>query len=296
MQLDVVGLGICTLDHLLVVPRPPTFERGTRVTAYGKQGGGPVATAMVALACLGARAGFVGRVGNDEAGQFIKADFDRYSVDTSHLSIQPGAISHTIFVLVDQNSGERSFSGWGPTISPLRSEDLDRGYITACKFLHLDSASETSIAAAKWAKEAGVKVSYDAGGFSEASLKLMELVDVAITSKYFAEKFMGDRTPEELYSIGSEIAIVTQGEHGCIGVDASGAFHQPAFKVSQVVDTTGAGDVFHGAFIYALLKDQDAREAARFASAAAAIKCTRLGGRAGIPNLSQVERFLSTHG
>lgn len=292
--MDVVGLGLCTVDHLFVLEHPPTFERGAPVRDYSTQGGGPVATALVALARLGARVGFIGRVGDDEAGRFIIQDFQRYGVDTSRIQVQPGAVSAVSLCLVSAATGDRSFCVRNTNVTPLKPEELDRDYLLSGKFLHLDGFAEASIAAAAMAKQAGVHTVYDAGYYSPKALDLIRLTDTLIASEYFARSY-SSKPPEEIavemLQYGPSIVCITLGNRGCVVATEQEVFHQPAFRVN-VVDTTGAGDVFHGAFIFGLLKGYDVRRTAEFASAVAAIKCTKLGGRAGIPTLQQTEEFL----
>lgn len=295
--MDVVGLGLCTLDHLFVVPHPPTFERGAPVRAYSTQGGGPVATALVALARLGAHVGFIGRIGDDEAGHFIRQDFERYGVDTSHLEAEPGRVSAVSLCLVSEATGDRSFCVRGTDVTPIKPEELDREYLLSARFLHLDGFAEASAAAAMMAKEAGVHTVYDAGYYGPKSVELIRVTDTLIASEYFARSH-SSRPPEEIavemLDLGPSTVCITLGARGCVVATRDEVFHQPAFKV-HVVDTTGAGDVFHGAFIFGMLRGYSLRRTAEFASAVAAIKCTKLGGRAGIPTLEQTEEFLAAN-
>jgi ribokinase len=294
--MDVVGLGLCTVDHLFIVDRPPTFERGSSVRGYSTQGGGPVATALAALGKLGANVGFVGRIGDDPAGEFIRQEFHRYNVDTSHLGVQPGAVSSVVLCLVSAETGDRSFSVRAGTAKPLSIEEIDREYLLSGKFLHLDGFSGPSLAAAKLAREAGVHTVYDAGYYGPGAVELIRFIDTLIASEYFARSHSNKPPQEialEMLDLGPRTACITLGDKGCVVASREGVFHQPAFEV-DVVDTTGAGDVFHGAFIYGLLRGYSLRHTAEFASAVAAIKCTKIGGRQGIPTVPEVEAFLRT--
>ncbi len=295
MNFDIIGLGTCCLDHVGLVPYLPKLDQGDPLLDYTKQGGGPTATAMVTLARLGAKAGFVGKVGDDEAGDFIRDQFLHYGVDISRMVVQKGAKSSLSIVLVDKGTGKRSIIHSKGTFSPLLPRDLDKDYIISGRYLHLDGPSETAITAARWAKEAGVKVSYDAGYFSPRSRQLMELTDILIASKAFAEDFTGEsdyrKAAEKLRSLKSELIVITLGEDGSVCLHSEDFFICDTFEV-EVIDTTGAGDVFHGAFLYGLLREWDIRRVSEFATAVAAIKCTKLGGRAGIPTLAEAEKFI----
>ena len=294
---DVIGIGMCAVDNLFLVPQPPAFGRRVMAAEYSRQGGGPVATAMVTLACLGADVSFVGKVGDDEDGDFIRADFLKYGVDISHLITEKDAKSCVVLVLVDQKTGERCFTPRKETFSPLSVDELDKEFITSALILHLDDPDEASITAAKWALEAGMQVVYDGGWYDENAHKLLELTNVAIISEFFAERFKPNSPPEkitqELYEMGRSIAIVTLGERGCVGTYSEGTFRFPAFQ-TKVVDTTGAGDAFHGAFIYGMLQKWDVLKTVEFASAVATLNCQKLGGRAAIPNLEEALNFIES--
>jgi ribokinase len=166
--------------------------------------------------------------------------------------------------------------------------------------LHIDNHEpEAAIQAAKWANEAGIIVLMDAGSVRHRVIDLLEHVDVLIASHRFGRDCTGVDNPmkaaESMLSGRRKISIITCGEDGCACATPEERFHVPAFKV-DVVDTTGAGDVFHGAFSFGLAKGWNAREVATFASAVAAIKCGSLGGRQGIPTYEETISFLKQHG
>jgi sugar/nucleoside kinase (ribokinase family) len=176
-------------------------------------------------------------------------------------------------------------------------KSLDAGYISSARFLHLENVSQVSVAAARLARDMGVKVVIDADSGRDAAPGDMKLVDVAVVSEFYYRAYFDGVPYEEackrLLAMGPELIVFTLGERGCVGMDRDGYFEIPAFRV-PVADTTGAGDVFHGAFIAGLLKGWSVGESDRFASAAAAIKCTRIGGRAGIPDLKTTMLFMKT--
>ena len=298
MSPDVIGLGLCTTDLLFVMSQPPSFSTLTRAAAYLRQGGGPVPTALVALARLGTSTRFVGRVGDDDDGRFMRAEFDREGVDTSRLLAEPGALSRIALVLVDQATGDRGFTARPETCAPLTPADLDRDEIAAARVLHLDDADEPAVQAARWAREAGTCVVFDGTWNHDALDDFLPLVDVPIVSEPFVDAWMPNATPRQvldrLWSYGSRIAAYTLGDRGCAIRCDKGSFTFPALPV-DVVDTTGAGDAFHGAFIYGLLQDWEMEQIVRFASAVAALNCRQLGGRTGLPRRQDVDRFLA-HG
>jgi ribokinase len=293
---DVIGIGTCTADMLFVVPQVPAYGRSWRASQYLRQGGGPVSTALVTLARLGVSARFVGRAGDDPEGVFIREEFQKEGVDVSRFILEPNVFSRAVLVLVDQATGERCFTSRRETNTPLAISDLDRQEIESAKVLHLDDAEEASVQAAKWAKAAGVTVALDGTWYSEELEELLlPLVDMPIVSEAFAQGWMPGASPEavveRLYEFGARIAAVTLGERGCVAKSEAGILTFPAFSV-DVVDTTGAGDAFHGGFIYGALQDWDAAEIIRFASAVASLNCRQLGGRSGLPTVTETHQFL----
>ena len=166
------------------------------------------------------------------------------------------------------------------------------------RILHLDDADPACMQAARWAREAGNTVVYDGTWLHEDLNEFLPLVDMPIVSEPMVRRWMPDATPQQvvdrLHGYGAKIAVYTLGERGTIVRWREGTFTYPAFPV-EAVDTTGAGDAFHGAFIYGLLQHWPVSDIIRYASAAAALNCRQLGGRSGLPNLSATEDFIAAH-
>jgi len=304
-NLQIVGLGLSTLDVLIRLQDMPTWERGGRFSECRFDGGGPVGTALVAAARLGARVGFVGTAGNDEVAELKLRALTRDGVDISHVIVRPRPENQIVFCYVHAETGERVFAGVPSMFDDaLQIEELDRGYITSAEYLLLEGFHyEAAVQAAKWMHEAGKKVMLDAGKttgqVSPLLESLVELTDVLICGAGFAPALTGVEDIWEagraILEMGPSIVVQTMGTGGSYTVTAGEQFHTPAFEV-DVVDTTGAGDVFHGAYLVGLLQGWDLRRVAIFSSAVAAIKCTKLGGRAGIPRLERVLAFLRERG
>lgn len=309
-HLQIVGLGMATLDVLLRHQDMPTWEHGTRLSDFGFDGGGPVGTAMVAAAKLGARVGFVGTVGNDAAGELKMRSFVDVGVDLSHIVHRDGPEDQIVIVHVHAETGERIFSGVSrPTDQRLRPSELDRDYITSADYLHLEGYhADAALQAARWMQEAGKTVVLDGSKTNhpvrEHLRALMPYVNVLISGSGFVQNLTDHNDVQQALTatldLGPRIVVQTEGEAGSNTVarrpDGSlDRFHTPAFPCN-VIDTTGAGDVFHGAFIVGMLHGWPLREVARFATAVSALKCTRLGGRAGIPTFDDVMTFLETRG
>lgn len=298
--LDVIGLGYAAVDYIGVVPHLPESDTKLPLESLVRQGGGPAATATVAAARLGARTAFMGSIGDDDLGEFILRAFDGEGVDTSHIVAFEGAASQFAFIMVESGSGNRTILWTRSDLPTLDPTKLDREFIQSCKVLQLDRHQlPACLQAARWVREAGGIVALDAGTYAPEAEELTPLVDVLIASYNYAVEATGEVDPAQAaraLSRGRRIAGVTWGGTGSWFVTSDGdEFHQPAFEV-EVVDTTGAGDVFHGAFAFGLSREWDARRCARFASAVAALKCTKLGGRAGIPSYEEAEALAHEQG
>lgn len=293
---DIISLGYSAVDYLGIVPHLPELDTKILMDHFTSQGGGPAATAAVTAARLGARTAFVGQVGDDDFAEFMLHELNSESVDTSHVVKREGASSQFSFIMVDKTSGKRTIVWTRSELPPLEPSLLDKDFISSCKVLHLDRHEiNAGIQAAKWVREVGGIVAMDAGGFTPEVFDILPYVDVLITSFAFAREATGETDPFKCcHTLLNErrIAGVTRGEEGSWFVTSDGEeFHIPAFEV-KVVDTTGAGDVFHGAFAYGLSRGWDAKHCAVFASAAAALKCTKLGGRTGIPTLEEANELI----
>lgn len=305
---EVVSVGLATLDVLIRQREMPVWGQHNEYTGFALDGGGMGATAMVAAARLGVRAGYVGTFGAGLAGELKRRTLERYGVDLRCARTVPTQERRVVVVYVDERTGERTFCCGECTDDSLPPGELDRSYFTAAKFLLLDGFHhEAADVAADWMREAGRTVVYDgsrtnAGAVSARRRALLGKVDVLICAAGFAHALTGERDFARAGRAALEhlapgaVVVQTEGADGSYTTTAGGeTFHTPAFTV-DVVDTTGAGDVFHGAYIVGLYHGWDHRRAAVFASAVAAIKCTAMGGRAGIPTFEQTMAFLQQRG
>lgn len=298
-QRDVVGLGYCGWDYLCLVPEIP-LDQKVQAIAMLAQGGGPAATAIYAAQTFGARTAFVGAVGDDENGGHIRQELQQAGVDVSGIAVRPQSASPVAFCWVVQRHGKRSIVWSHGTTRSLAASELNVELIQSSRILHLDGhQTEAAIAAAKLARHAGVAVCLDAGTLVSGIDQIIQMTDVLIASENFAQRYTGQSNLEaalqHIAGQGPRWVVVTSGEQGSLGWDGQTLHRVAAFPV-QVVDTTGAGDVYHGAFIYRQLQGANLPDCMRFASAAAALKCQKLGGRTGIPSLTQLQEFLCIHG
>ena len=297
---DVLGIGRPYADLLLVVPSMPEADAVMRVQQVGHQGGGVVPTAMVAAARLGVPAAIWSFISDDYYGKFIVDDFRKYGVNVEHLQVLPGYHSPLSTILVDQSTGTRSIMPYSGTLPVPTADDFDGDLLHRCRVLHISgSYAEVELKAAQIAKDLGVTVSFDGGAglLSPERIGLVKLADVLVVARQFAEGLTGFSDLQDcalaLLGLGANTVVITEGAAGSYGWTADGeTYYQPSFDV-RVVDTTGAGDVYHGAFLVGLLQGWTLPQNMAFASATAALKCTHVGGRAGIPTRLEVEKFLS---
>jgi sugar/nucleoside kinase (ribokinase family) len=299
--IDVVGLGVSSLDFLQVVEEFPAGELVQRAQDSLIQGGGPVATAMVAMAKLGSRVAMVDKVGDDWCGRLILEEFIKRRVAVDWIRIDRHSTSSMASILVRRRDGARAITFSPGTAEELQPDELPEELIADARILHLNGRHlAASLKAARIARRHGVMVSFDGGAhrFREELRELVALSDICIVAREFAHSFTGTDDDEaagkQLLDTGPEIAVITAGTEGSV-VFTKGdlPFHQPAYLTNNPVDTTGAGDAYHGAFLHGILKGLKLSECAYLASAVAALNTRKLGGRSALPDLAEVERFLS---
>jgi len=298
-EIDVVGLGYCTYDILAITPGLPDFDdvKMMHLADLVHDGGGQVGTALTALARLGARTGYIGVLGEDQEGKFLHELFVREGVDTARLRRRAGVGTNVCLLLVEQATAQRAIlCRQRVCITDLALERADQAYIEATQVLHLDGQfMPAAIQAAHWARQAGVKICFDGNHPRPGMDELLPMVDWLVVAEPFPAAYTGLTDQQDagraLLDLGAEVLVVTQGERGCQVWTKESQFQVPGFEV-QAVDTTGAGDAFHGAFIYAMLQGWGLHRVAIFANAVAALNCQMLGGRRGLPTLAQVEELL----
>jgi sulfofructose kinase len=300
-QFDVVGLGVSTVDVVTLLDHFPAQEEVQRAIAATVQGGGPVATALVTLARLGAQVAMLDVLGNDWRGVLVRDEFQREGVCTDYLKLVEGCTSSIASILVRQRDGARSIAYAPGTAPELSAADVPRDVIASARILHLNGRHwEACLQACRCARESRVRVSFDGGAhrYRPEIKRLVPLTDICIVARDFAEKYTQEtdirNAADALLRDGPELVVITDGLRGSWIYPRQGlAFHQPAYLMPNVVDTTGCGDSYHGAFLFGLLKGLDLEKTASLASAVAALNSQRLGGREGIPTLGQVTSFLS---
>ena len=287
--LQVFGLGQCSLDYIGKVPAYPVPDSKCEFSDMVIQGGGPVATALVALARWGIKCTFAGVLGDDQFGPVIKASLEDEGIDTSGVLVRKGFDSQLAFIVAEPGIGRRTIFWRRPTGPPPNPEELDFGLLRNARVLHTDGIfPEAALAACQTAKAAGVQVVVDAGSLREGMIDVARCSDFFLASATFAEAYIGENKPLDacykLAELGPPVVGVTLGSEGYVALDRGRVIRGPAYPVAAV-DTTGCGDVFHAGFIYGLLENWSVDQSLDFAAWAAAMVSLKLGGRAGIPPL-----------
>jgi sulfofructose kinase len=296
-KVQVVGLGQACVDYLGGIATYPKEDAKAELANLYMRCGGPACTALVSLSRLGIQTSFLGSISDDPFGVNILRNLKREKVDISHLKVTPGFTSQFAFIAITKNSGKRTVFWHRGNVPHLRKDDVDMRPFSKANILHLDGLMiEASIAAARQAKTLGLTVLMDAGTMREGTKELVKFVDILIASETFAKPLVStDASPETslrvLQDLGPGKVVITLGAKGSIGLDTRGIVRQRAFSISAV-DTTGAGDVYHGGYIYGLLQGWEMARCMRFASAAAALKCSHIGAQSGIPTLEMVNGLL----
>ncbi len=294
----VVGLGANVLDTLICCESFPTEDKKRPAKNIIRTGGGPVGNALVVISKLGISAEVIGAFANDSDGAFLLSELKQYGVKTEKASIVE-ATSFASYIILSDESGSRTCVFDRGSI-PDNKELLDYSAIDGADILHLDgNYINCAIEAAKYAKKKGVKVSLDAGGLYEGIEELLPLVDILIPSSEFAMGLTKKESAEDallaLYEMYKpEILVVTDGANGGCYYDSGKAIHYDSIKI-RAVDTNGAGDTFHGAFIAAYLNGLSTKDCCQFASATSAYKCLHKGVRGFNLSKDIIIEFLNNH-
>lgn len=279
------------MDTICVTPAFPRPNTKTHINAVRIEPGGQVATAMTTCSRLGLKARYIGSVGGDAWGRAQIASLREENLELLIAEVAD-ASSQVAIILLEDGVGERTILWRRDPKLQYPVQALRREWITTARVLHLDGCdTAAALQAARWAREAGMPVVIDIDEiYDESTHELLRAVDYLIASSDFAED------PRELADrYGCGVVGITRGADGAVFWDGSRRIESPAFKV-PTADTTGAGDVFHGGFIYGLIRNLNLEDTIRFAHAVAAMKCMQIGARRGIPTLSEVQEFLSKMG
>jgi sulfofructose kinase len=295
---DVIGVGANSVDFVYLLPQfpdPAGPASKLPITSHRVSPGGQTATALCTCAALGLRTSYVGAFGSDDNGQRMRESLVQRTVDVDAAVTRPVANRYAV-ILIDERHGERVVL-WhrDPQLTVARDE-LPAAAIAGARVIHVDDEDEEmAIAAANVARGAGVAVSSDIDRVTARTRTLVDAVTIPIFAEHVPEALTGDRdTARALRALRAPhhaLLCVTLGPRGAMLLDRDRVEQVPGYAV-DVADTTGAGDVFRGAFIFALLRGDAPRDVVRFANAAAAVACTRYGAIGGVPGLDDVNRMM----
>ena len=294
---DLVGVGLNATDTLIRLPDFP--QRGSKLeyAAESVMPGGQVATTVSACQTWGLQTRYVGKLGDDDASRLHAREFQRTGVDTQLVHVT-GAASPKSLILVDPE-GERTVLCRRDDRLILQPDELQPDWITAARALHVDGHDTAAATqAAIWARKAGLAVIADLDEIYPGVDTLIENIDYLIVSRDFPARLTGEKNlAKALHDImeryGCKLTAATLGQDGVLAWNGQALQHTPAFRV-PVVDTTGAGDIFHAGFIFSLLQGWPLDRQLEFACAAAAMNCTAEGARGGISTLDAVLDFMKT--
>jgi sulfofructose kinase len=296
-EFDVVGVGLNATDTLLLLPKFPAYAGKVPFTEEILSPGGQVASAMVTCANLGLRVKYIGTVGDDDRGRIQLDSLRTSAINLDHVQVRNNCPNQTAYILIDQSTGERTVLWKRPDCLRLNPDEITPEQITCARLLHIDGHDTPAVTkAAQIARSAGIPVTVDVDTVYHGFDKVLPYVDYLVTSSEFPVQWTNESDPckalERIQNeYGMAVAAMTLGAHGAIARIAGQFVYSPAYIIN-CVDTTGAGDVFHGAFCYAVLQKLPMREALDFCNAMAALNCTALGARGGIRSLEEAHSLM----
>ena len=299
-ELDVVGVGLNATDTLLTVPHFPAFAGKARILNEVLSPGGQVASALVACARLGLRTRYIGTVGDDERGRIQIESLRGAGIDLAHVQVRPGCANQSAYIVIDQSTGERTVFWRRDDCLRIDPEAISSEQISGGRLLLIDGHDTPAVArAAALARAHEMPVVVDVDTIYAGFDRVLPNVDYLVGSSDFPAAWTGEADPfralEQIQNrYGMKVAAMTLGAHGALAREGGTFVYAPAFVVN-CVDTTGAGDVFHGAFCYAVLEGMPIGDALEFSNAMAALNCTAYGARGGICSVDAV-RALVTRG
>jgi sugar/nucleoside kinase (ribokinase family) len=297
---DVLGVGCNSVDYVYRLPASPKADSPTaklRITSHHTMCGGQMATAMATCAKFGLNSAYFGSTGHDHNGRLILSELSGRGVDTSHVLTRECANRFAV-ITVDETTGERVVLWDRDDRLNIARSEIDPQLIRTARLVHVDDEDqEAAIATALIARKTGIPVTSDIDRITSRTADLVAAVSIPIFANHVLPAITGEADIEcalrRLRQSHKGMLCVTVGPEGAIMLVDDELIVEKGFTITAV-DTTGAGDVFRAAFIYALLNDYPPKKMLRFANAAAAISCTRAGAMAGVPALDEVERLLAS--
>ncbi len=297
---DVLGIGANSVDYVYLLPAYPEADGPNakmRISSHSLSCGGQVATALCTCASMGLRTKYIGATGTDDNGRRLREELARWQIDLTDAVIRDVTNQFAV-IMVDEHAGERIVLWDRHDGLALRPRELPPELLTATRVLHVDDVDQdAAIRAAQIAREAGVLVTSDIDRVTPRTEELVAAVTMPIFAEHVPNALTGEadfeRALRKLRRVNAGPMCITLGSRGALLLNSDRLHTAPAFKV-DAVDTTGAGDVFRGALIVAMLRGDSPDDMLRFANAAAGISCTRLGAINGVPTLEETAGLMQT--
>jgi len=298
---DLAGVGLNATDTLVIVERYPPCGGKVPIEAEFTSPGGQVATALATAAKLGLRVKYIGSVGDDERGRIQMATLRESGMNLDDVEIRPNCPNQSAYIVIDRASGERTIFWNRPDCLRIEPARITAEKIACARMLHIDGHDTPAVEqAARFAHERGIPVSLDVDTIYTGLDRVLGLVDFLVASTEFPARWTGESDPFRALEIlqtrfAMKVAAMTLGADGALARVVAGGvdeyIYSPGFVVNAV-DTTGAGDVFHGAFCYSVLSGATMRETLEFSNAMAALNCLHLGARGGIATAAEAHRLM----
>jgi len=295
---DVVGIGLNATDTLLMVPCLPKYGGKASYTREILSPGGQVASALVACQKLGLRTTYIGTVGDDERARVQVESLRESGVDLRYLQVRPGCANQSAYILVDGETGERTVFWRRDDCLRIDPRQITPEQITCARLLHVDGHDTAAVEhGARLARQAGIPVTVDVDTIYPGFDRVLPHVDYLVASSEFPGRWTGEQDPFRALELiqneyGMKVAGMTLGDRGALARAGGSFYYSPAFAV-ECVDTTGAGDIFHGAFCYGVLQGFSLERTLEFSNAMAALNCTAMGARGGISAVAEAEELIA---
>jgi sulfofructose kinase len=296
-QFDVVGVGQNATDTLILLSHFPAYAGKVAFERELLSPGGQVASALVTCAKLGLRVKYIGTVGDDERGRIQLESLRESGINLDDVEVRENCPNQTAYILIDRATGERTVLWQRNDCLRLDPESMTAEKITSGRLLHIDAHDTATVAkAAQIAREHRIPVTVDVDTIYHGFDQVLPHVDYLVASSEFPVQWTNERDPFRALEMIQEefhipVAAMTLGALGALARVEGSFIYSPAFVVN-CADTTGAGDVFHGAFCYAVLQKMPMRETLEFSNAMAALNCTALGARGGISTIEQARALM----
>lgn len=297
-QFDVVGIGLNATDTVILVPHFPPYAGKVAFDEEMMSPGGQVASAMVTCAHLGLRTRYIGTVGDDERGRIQMESLRGTGVDLSHVIVRENCPNQTAYIIIDRTTGERTVFWQRAERLRLEAGEIVPEMIDGARLLHIDGHDTEAVErAARLAREQGIPVTVDVDTIYPGFERVLPHVTHLIASSEWPIAWTKEKDPLKGLEIVQKeyhlpVAAMTLGSYGAMARVNGEIHYSPAFVVN-CVDTTGAGDVFHGAFCYAVLEGMSIADALEFSNAMAALNCRALGARGGIARAAEARALMA---